>query len=276
MLAADATIPGAFMRRLVRLPVLAALLAAALAAPLPALAGQITVFAAASLGDALREAAESWQAETGHRAVISPAGSSALARQIAQGAPADLFLSANADWMDWLAERDLIRPETRRILMRNALVLVAPAAAEATEAAPAELGPGTDLSAWLPADGRLAMALVEAVPAGIYGRQALEALGLWDGVAARVAQTDNVRAALRLVALGEAALGVVYATDAAAEPRVRVVAGIPARSHDPIVYPGAVTRDAAAPELAAAFLDWLAGAPGQALLARHGFRPADG
>ncbi len=230
-------------------------------------AGDITVFAAASTADALSEAGETWEAETGNSVTVAAAGSSALARQIAAGAPADLFVSANVEWMDWLEEQGLILPESRRMLLGNALVLVrtGPAWGRAVE-----LTPAFDIAARLGPDARLAMALVEAVPAGIYGKAALQWLGQWDALGPRVAQADNVRAALALVALGEAPYGIVYATDAAAERRVHVVGTFPSRSHPPILYPGAVTRTATEPETARAFLDWLGG-PGRAILQRHGF-----
>lgn len=231
-------------------------------------AAEINVFAAASLADALGEAAQAYAAQGGPHATLVFAGSSALARQIEAGAPADLFLSANIAWMDSLQAEGLIDPVTRRDLLGNALVLVG--LAPATPVAPEAL----DLAARL-GGGHLAMALVDAVPAGIYGRAALKSLGQWDAVAAQVAQSDNVRAALALVATGEAPLGIVYATDAAAEPRVGVVTTFPEGSHPAIVYPAAVTADAAEPAEARAFLDWLAGPEATAIFARHGFtRPA--
>ncbi|SNR64841.1 molybdate ABC transporter substrate-binding protein [Puniceibacterium sediminis] len=234
----------------------------------PLRAAEIMVFAAASTGDALTEAAQVWEAETGNQVTLAPAGSSALARQIAAGAPVDIFLSANPEWMDWLDGQGMIDPETRRILMGNALVLIrtGPAWGKAVD-----ITPDFDIAARLGPDARLAMALVEAVPAGIYGKAALEWLGQWDALAPRVAQADNVRAALALVALGEAPYGIVYATDAVAERRVHVAATFPEESHPPILYPGAVTRDAAEPEAAEAFLDWLAGPEGGAILQQHGF-----
>ncbi len=235
------------------------------AAPMVCAAERVTIFAAASLGDALADALTLWQDSTGHQTVLSAAGSSVLARQIAAGAPADLYVSANEDWVDWLDGQGATQPETRRTLMGNRLVLVGSGTAQ-TEAP--TITPDFDLSGRL-AHGRLAMALVEAVPAGIYGKAALQALGLWDAVAGRTAETDNVRAALALVALGEAPLGIVYATDAAAEPRVHIVGHFPPRSHAPITYPAVLTRDAggAAVEL----LDWLAGPQAQAVFADHGF-----
>lgn len=234
----------------------------------PVRAADVTVFAAASLGDVLKEAATLWEAETGHAVTLVPAGSSALARQIAAGAPADVFLSASPDWMDWLQAQDLIDTATRRILMQNALVLVG---SGASARGPVVMGPGFDIAARLGPDERLAMALVNAVPAGIYGKEALQWLGQWEALAPHVAQADNVRAALALVALGEAPLGIVYATDARAEPDVHVIATFPEDSHPPILYPGAVTTDAADPVAAAAFLDWIRGPETQAILVDHGF-----
>ncbi|MCB1332215.1 MAG: molybdate ABC transporter substrate-binding protein [Roseivivax sp.] len=242
-----------------RLLTLAATIAALAAAP--ARAGDVLVFAASSLKTALDEAAQAYQAKTGQTVTLSYAATSALARQIEAGAPADLFVAASTDWMDTLAAGSLIAPDTRRDLLGNALVLVAPA-----PAAPLALA---DLPVRL-GSGKLAMALVDAVPAGIYGKAALTSLGLWDTVAAQVAQTDNVRAALALVASGEAPFGVVYRTDALAEPRVATVADFPAASHAPIVYPAAAIagRDSAE---ARALLDWLAGPEAGALFAAQGF-----
>ncbi|SLN52503.1 Molybdate-binding periplasmic protein precursor [Roseivivax jejudonensis] len=236
----------------------------------PALADTVTVFAAASLGPALEEAAALWEDETGHDVTVAAAGSSVLARQIAQGAPADLYVSASPDWMDWTEGQGVIDVESRRVLMTNALVLVGHGG---LRIAPVPMSPEFDIPARLGEEGRLAMALVDAVPAGLYGRQALTWLGQWEALAPRVAQADNVRAALALVALGEAPLGVVYATDARAEPRVHVAGTFPPESHDPIVYPGAVIAGADSPEAAGALLDWLAGPAAQAVFARHGFGP---
>lgn len=230
----------------------------------PARGADVTVFAAASLKTALEEVAAEWRAGTDRRAVLVFAGSSALARQIERGAPADLFVSANAAWMDRLDRAGLIRTDTRRDLLGNRLVLIAHGPAE-----PRVIGPGLDLDGLL-GDGRLALALVDAVPAGIYAKAALESLGLWAGVAARVVQADNARAALALVALGEAPLGIVYATDARAEPRVGVVGRFPETSHPPIVYPAAVTTEARAP-LAEAFLDHLSGPAAARRFQAHGF-----
>jgi molybdate transport system substrate-binding protein len=215
--------------------------------------------------NALAEIEDRFETETGHDLTVSLAGSSALARQIQQGAPADIFVSANPDWMDRLEAEGLIAPETRFDLLGNSLVLIA----HGREAAPVGIGPDLDLAAMLDG-GRLAMALVEAVPAGIYGKAALSSLGLWDAVAPSVAQADNVRAALALVAVGEAPLGIVYATDAVAEDGVTVIGVFPPDSHPPIVYPAAAVagRDG---EGARAFLDWLRGPAARAAFERQGF-----
>lgn len=232
----------------------------------PAWAADLTVFAAASMGDVLREAADQWSEDTGHRVTIAPAGSSILARQIAAGAPADIFVSASSDWMDWAETQGVIADGTRRDLTGNELVLIG-------HGDGAEGAFPDDISGLLIGDARLAMALVDAVPAGIYGKAALTSLGQWKDLSARVAQTDNVRAALALVALGEAPLGIVYASDAVSEPRVHIRARFPSSSHKAIRYPAAVTSDAQAPEAADAFLEWLTSAQGQSLFARYGFVP---
>ncbi|MGP1358838.1 molybdate ABC transporter substrate-binding protein [Roseicyclus sp.] len=245
--------------------VFAALLAALAVLPVTARAEQITVFAAASMANALAEIEQGFEAATGHDLTVSLAGSSALARQIQQGAPADIFISASTDWMDAIEADGLVEPGTRFDLLGNTLVLVA----HGTEAAPVEIGAGFDL-AGLVGEGRLAMALVDAVPAGVYGKAALESLGIWEAVAPRVAQSDNVRAALALVAAGEAPYGIVYATDAAAEDNVTIVGTFPADSHPPIVYPAAdlATRDT---EAEAAFLAYLRGPEARAAFERQGF-----
>ncbi|SEM84679.1 molybdate transport system substrate-binding protein [Gemmobacter aquatilis] len=226
------------------------LFAAALALlPAAASAAEITVFAAASLKTALDRIAADWQAQTGHSAVISYDGSSKLAKQIQSGAPADLFLSAAENWMDVLEADKLLVEGSRRDLLGNTLVLIGHG-----PSTPITLDARTDLKGLL-GGGKLAMALVESVPAGQYGKEALTTLGLWDSVAADVAQADNVRAALKLVALDEAPFGIVYASDAVAEPTVSVAATFPASSHTPITYPAALIAPAR-PE-AQAFLDFL-------------------
>ncbi len=238
-------------------------------APARALASEpLTVFAAASLKTALDEIAGLWRDETGGEVVVSYAGSSALARQIEAGAPADLFISANPGWMDRLEAADLLRAESRRDLLANAIILIA----HGSDVAPVTLSPDLDLAGLL-GEGRLAMALVDAVPAGIYGKAALETLGLWEQVAPKVAQADNVRAALALVAIGEAPFGIVYATDALAEDRVGVAARFPADTHPPILYPAARTAESVHPQ-ADAFLAFLSGPVAMAAFERHGFSPA--
>lgn len=226
----------------------------------------LVIFAAASLKNALDEAAAAWVKGTGKPAPkISYAASSALAKQLEQGAPADMFLSADLDWMDYAAAKNLIRPETRVSLLANRIALIAPTDSTATIA----LTPGVDLTAAL-GGGRLAMANVDAVPAGKYGKAALEKLGGWDRVKDKVAQADNVRAALLLVSRGEAPLGIVYTTDAAAEPKVKVLATFPADSHPPIIYPVAVTKDSRNPD-AEAFLGYLRGNGPKTAFEKQGF-----
>ncbi|WP_026358497.1 molybdate ABC transporter substrate-binding protein [Aureimonas ureilytica] len=223
------------------------------------------VFAAASLKTALDAVNAAWTAQGHSSATLSYAASSALARQIESGAPADLFASADLDWMDYLAERKLIRADSRVALLGNELVLVAPASSTAN----AEIAPGFPLAALLNG-GKLAMANVDSVPAGKYGKSALEALGLWDAVRADVAQAENVRAALRLVSRGEAPLGIVYKTDAVSDPSVHIVGTFPADTHAPIVYPFALTKDATSPS-ADAFLAFLKGSEAAALFRAQGF-----
>jgi molybdate transport system substrate-binding protein len=230
--------------------------------------GGVTVFAAASLKTVLDEAARAFAAGGGTPTVASYAASSALAKQIEHGAPADLFISADLDWMDYLDEKSLIRRPTRTTVAGNALVLVAPLARPGE----VRLEPGLDLAAALDG-GRLAVADPRATPAGKYAKAALEHLGAWAGVRDRLAPAENVRAALALVALGEAPLGVVYRSDALAEPRVRTVATFPSASHPSIVYTAAVLQAARDPEAAAAFIAFLRSAKGQAVFARHGLTP---
>lgn len=241
------------------------LLTAALIATAPAVhADEITIFAAASLKTALDDIATQWQQSHDDRLVISYAGTAQLAKQIQQGAPADLFISASSQWMDAVAQSGSIVPETRRDLLGNTLVIVGQAGA-----APAAVHDLPDLLG----DSRLAMALVDSVPAGQYGKQALTALGLWAQIEPQVAQADNVRAALRLVATGEAPLGIVYGSDALAEPGVTVIATFPEDSHDPIIYPAALTAGADTPQ-AGAFLDSLSQEPARAIFAAQGFTVA--
>lgn len=244
--------------------------ALALAAALPvstarAQARPLVVFAAASLKEALDEATGAYAAASGAaRPVLSYAGSNQLARQIEQGAPADVFLSADEDWMDYLSQRGLIRAGSRRSLVGNALALIGPAGAPRVE-----ISRGLDLVGLLKG-GRLATPDMSAVPAGRYAKTALESLGLFEQVKARIAATENVRVALALVARGEAPLGIVYATDAAAEPKVAIIGVFPPGAHPPIAYPGAITAAATHPE-AGAFLDFLASEAAARIFVARGF-----
>ena len=245
------------------------LLCLALLSALPAAATErITVFAAASLQESLDEVGRLWTERSGQPVVLSYAASSALARQIEQGAPAQVFVSADLEWMDYLEERKWVDAASRTNLVRNRLVVVGLASDARKSLA---LVPGV-LPAALGPRGRLAVAETESVPAGRYARQALVKLGLWNEVADRLAQGDNVRASLAFVARGEAPLGIVYATDARAEPKVRVLAEIPASSHAPIVYPVARVADAD-PEAVAGFLYFLGGPEARAVFERAGFDP---
>lgn len=250
--------------RVLAVPVLALTLVLP-ARPALAQSAPVTVFAAASLSTALDAIAADWRATTGKALTLSYAASSALARQIEQGAPADAVLTADLDWMDWLAQRGLIVSQSRQTLLGNRLVLVAPAGSTVK----LDVAAGFPLAAAL-GDGRLAMADVTAVPAGRYGRAALESLGVWPTVVNRVAQAENVRAALLLVSRGEAPLGIVYQTDAAADPKVTVVGMFPSDSHPPILYPMALTATSRNPD-AAAFLDHLRGPAARRVFEAQGF-----
>ena len=251
-------------RRLFALALLP-LLAVASPVPVAAQAGGLTVFAAASMKDSLDEVVKLWQQESGKRVVVSYAASSALARQIEQGAPADLFISADLDWMDYLTQRALIKAETRSNLLGNRIALVAGRSSTVT----AKIAPGFDLSG-LVGGGKVAMADTVAVPAGKYGKASLEALNVWPSVQGKVAQAENVRAALLLVSRGEAPLGIVYTTDATADPGVRIVDTFPENSHPPILYPVAMTAASRHGD-AAAFLAYLASPKARAVFAKAGF-----
>jgi molybdate transport system substrate-binding protein len=245
-----------------------ALAAATALAPVAASAQSdgMVVFAAASLKNALDEIAIGWSKETSRpKPKISFAASSTLARQLEQGAPADLFISADLAWMDYVAKKNLIRADTRVNLLGNRIVLIAPKDSKIS----VEVRQGFDLARAL-AGGKLAMGNVAAVPAGKYGKAALEKLGAWDGVKDKIAQAENVRAALLLVSRAEAALGIVYSTDAAADPNVRIVATFPADSHPPIIYPAAVTKDARSAD-AGPFLDYLKSAKARPAFEKQGF-----
>lgn len=227
------------------------------------------VLAASSMQDAFEDAADNWAAQGHARPVLSFAATSALARQVEAGAPADLLVTADEEWMDRLAAAGHIKPGSRRNLAGNRLVLVAPAGPPVAIA----MSPGLELAPQLGDNGRLAIAEPETVPAGRYGRAALIALGAWPQVARRLAIAESVRGALALVARGEAPLGVVYATDARVEPGVQVAGVFPARSHPPIIYPMALPTMSSHPD-AADFADFLASPAGEAILRRHGFTAA--
>ena len=256
------------MRSLIRTGLVAALL---LAAGVAQAADTVTVFAAASLKNALDNAGKAFTSQTGVELRASYAASSALARQIESGAPADLFASADLDWMDYLAKKNLVRPDTRVNLLGNRLVLIAPSDAKESavaftpEAFAAALGP----------DGRLATGEVNSVPIGKYAKVAFEKLGLWGSIQPRLAQSDNVRAALMLVSRGEAPLGVVYESDAKSDPTVKVVGVFPAGSHPPVVYPFAVTADARGAG-AKRFLEYLRSPAAKPFFEAEGFRVIDG
>jgi molybdate transport system substrate-binding protein len=257
------------MRKLVRATwvALLAIFACVAGASPPDKPAPLTVFAAASLKESLDEAATAYERGGGAAVRVSYAASSALARQIEQGAPADVFVSADLDWMDALQKQKLVDPASRRNLLGNTLVLVAPKDSKVR----VSLKPGVDLAALLGADGRLALALTDSVPAGKYAKQSLVKLGAWEGVKSRTAEAENVRAALLLVARGEAPLGIVYGSDALAEPTVRVVGTFPADAHAPIVYPIARVAASAHPQ-AKTFVQWLQTPAARAIFARHGFR----
>jgi len=247
---------------------LSALALAAFAFVQPAQAAEpLTVFAAASMTDAMNRAGEVYKAEAGTEIRFSFASSSTLAKQIEQGAPSDLFISAAENWMDYLAERNLIVTESRAALVSNGLVLVAP---ETSTLKVGAISSSTDLAGLLGAEGLLAVGDPDHVPAGSYAKDALTSLGLWAGVESRLARADNVRAALALVARGEAPLGIVYSTDAAGQAGVKVLATFPPSSHKPISYPVAIVKGRDSAE-AKAFLGWLKGSRGMAILKEFGF-----
>lgn len=229
----------------------------------------VTVFAAASLTDALNAIGAKFTASTKIPVRFSFAASSALAKQIDQGAPADMFASADLDWMDYLARRNLVDPASRTDLLGNDLVLIAPNDSAVSSVPLTAEGLKSALGA-----GKLTTGIVESVPVGRYAKIALTKLGLWQTVEPSLAQADSVRAALALVARGEAALGIVYGTDAKADPRVKVVATFPTGSHPPVVYPFALTKTASG-DAPAKFLAFLKGPEAAAIFAAQGFtRPA--
>lgn len=229
-------------------------------------AQDVTVFAAASLTNAMEDVARAYRAATGRAVRLSFAASSALARQIEQGAPASLFVSADEQWMDYLERRGLIVRDTRATVLSNRLVLVVPVRDRRDVA----LRPGFDFGALLGPDGRLACGDPAHVPAGRYAREALTWLGAWPAVERRLVRADNVRVALAYVERGEVPAGIVYATDAALSSRVRVAGTFPQDSHTPIAYPAAVVARGDTPA-ARAFLAFLRGESARAIFERYGF-----
>jgi len=235
--------------------------------PLAARAQGLTVFAAASLTDAMKDIAKQWT-QAGHPPLqMSFASSSTLAQQIAQGAPANVFASADEKWMDFLAQKNLIVADTRKDLLGNDLVLVVPT----DKPLHVTIGPGFDLLKLLGPNGRLSVGDPAHVPAGIYAEQALKKLGWWDSVSPRLASAEDVRAALLLVERGEAPAGIVYGTDAAVSKAVMVAGTFPASSHDPVAYPFALVKAGDTPN-ARALLKFLAGPQARAVFVQRGFK----
>ncbi|GAA0555583.1 molybdate ABC transporter substrate-binding protein [Rhizomicrobium electricum] len=230
-------------------------------------AANVTMFAAASLSSALPEIAAAYQKKTGKTVTFSFAASSVLARQIEASPGADVFMSADADWMDYLERKNLIQPSSRKTLLSSRLVLIAPAAAPVS----LKIAPQFDLAGALKG-GRLAVADPASVPAGKYAKASLTALGVWPGVESKLAAAENVRVALAYVARGETPLGIVYRTDALAEPKVKIVDTFPDKTHPPIVYPVAMIKDAR-PD-AKAFLTFLEGREAAAIFVKYGFEVA--
>ncbi|MEJ0100971.1 MAG: molybdate ABC transporter substrate-binding protein [Pseudomonadota bacterium] len=225
----------------------------------------VTVFAASSLTDVLEEVGKAYTDDTHVAVRFSYAASSALARQIESGAPAEAFISADQDWMNYLAERKLIQPESRGDVVTNALVLVAPADSKIA----VKIAPKFNLLKALGDKGRIATGDPASVPVGKYAKAALTNLGVWDSVADRIVPAENVRSALNFVALGETPLGIVYATDAKGNAKVRVVDTFPASSHDPITYPAAVTTRGGAD--AGDFVQFLKTGKARAIFIKYGF-----
>lgn len=245
---------------------LALFVALPLTAPAKAQDQPIIVFAAASLKNALDEIAAEWTKANKVEVKISYAASSALAKQIENGAPADLFISADLKWMDYVADKKLIRANTRQNLLGNTLVLIAHRDGKFKDI---KIGPNFDLAGLL-GNNRLAVGQVDSVPAGLYAKAALEKLGVWKSVERKLAQAENVRVALAYVARGEAPLGIVYGTDAASEKQVIVAGTFPEGSYPPIVYPVAQTEVSKNPK-AAEFLRALHSPSARAIFTKHGF-----
>ena len=242
-----------------------AILCGAASSPVVAQDNSLTVFAAASMKNALDDIDAAYTARTGIKVVASYAASSALAKQIEQGAPADIFLSADTDWMDYATTRKNISEPTRVNLLGNSIVLIAPKDSTIGHVA---IEPGFDL-AKLAGYGKIATGDVKAVPVGKYARAALEKLGAWQAAEPKFAMAESVRAALTLVARGEASLGIVYATDARVEPGIKIVGSFPADSHPAIIYPVAATTTAKAE--AADYLAFLRSFAAKTIFEKYGF-----
>ncbi|MEP7311118.1 MAG: molybdate ABC transporter substrate-binding protein [Pseudomonadota bacterium] len=225
----------------------------------------LTVFGAASLTNVLQEIGDSYTAESKVQVRFSFAASSALARQIESGAPADVFMSADQEWMDYLQSRNLIAPATRANVVTNTLVLIGPADSRLT----IRIGPNFPLVAALGDRGRVATGDPASVPVGKYAKAALTSLGVWSSVASRIVAADNVRTALNFVSRGEAPVGIVYSTDAKSESKVKILDTFPASSHDPITYPAAATSTGG--PAAAAFMVYLRGPAARAAFTKAGF-----
>jgi len=246
---------------------LATLILCAIAFTQPAAAIEtLSVFAAASLRNALDDANRAFRKISGVKIIASYAASSALAKQIEQGAPTDVYLSANTKWMDYLSEKGLVAGPTRVNLLGNALVLIAPSGSKVDHIA---IGKGFDI-ARLAGDGRIAVANITAVPAGLYAKAALDNLGAWKAAEPKLAQAENVRATLAYVARSETPLGIVYATDAKVEPKVKTIGIFPEDSHPPVIYPVAATADSKNPYLKR-YLTFLRSSAAKAIFEKYGF-----
>jgi molybdate transport system substrate-binding protein len=253
------------MRRFAGFFVALTMLCGSVHSPAAAQDKTLTVFAAASMKNVLDDIDTAYTAKTGVRIVASYAASSALAKQIEQGAPADIFASADTDWMDYATAKKNINAPTRINLLGNAIVLIAPKDSKVDNVT---IGPGFDLSK-LAGGGRIATGDVKAVPVGKYAKAALEKLGAWTAAEPKFAMAENVRAALTLVSRGEAALGIVYSTDAKVEPGVKIVGIFPADSHPAIIYPVAATTTAK-PE-ATGYLAFLRSSAAKSIFEKYGF-----
>src|SRR6267154_1323883 len=260
------TYRSAMMHRLAGLLLSLAILCGSALSPALAQDKSLTVFAAASMKNALDDIDAAYTAKTGVKVVASYAASSALAKQIEQGAPADIFASADTDWMDYSIGKKIINEPTRVNLLGNAIVLIAPKDSKIDNVA---IGPGFDLSKLI-GDGKIATADVKSVPVGKYAKSALDKLGAWEAAEPKFAMTENVRAALALVARGEAALGIVYSTDAKVEPGVKIVGTFPTDSHPAIIYPVAATTTAKAET--ADYLAFLRSSAAKAIFEKYGFK----